>query len=63
MPQKDPGHIALKYLMCSKELSKIDAVSIKYLMCSRKAEDSIKTGGAVSIKYLMCSKEFTTIER
>lgn len=62
MPRKDPGHIALKYLMCSKELSKVDAISIKYLMCSREAEESIKKGDAVSIKYLMCSKEFEVVE-
>gem|GEM_PF-3710247 len=55
---KNPGRIALKYLMCSKELSKIDAVAVKYLMCSREAEESIKKGEAVSVKYLMCSREF-----
>lgn len=53
---KNPGLIALKYVMCSKTITAKDAVAIKYLMCSRPAEELMKKGKSVSIKYLMCSR-------
>ena len=43
--------VALKYLMCSREVRSIeakDAVALKYLMCSREAEDQIAKGQPIA---------------
>lgn len=60
---RNPGRIALKYLMCSKEMKHVDALAIKYLMCSKEADLQMKDGDAVSVKYLMCSKELGKVQQ